>query len=194
MILLAWPPVPYTPFVGRIAINFRTGCIRPTNGVYGTGGQANNIITGVYLQNGLDQTLFVQEVRDRDVFSVYETLQDRTSPGRTTSDKFPHRLYPPHKRRVWHRRPSQQYHYGCLSPERRVNAWPPVFGSFEPGSLCWIKRCSYKRCAIETFSVTVTDPNPAIAFEDLYTLLTTLSRTPLAFPEVQPLVRKYTAQ
>ena len=33
-----------------------------------------------------------------------------------------------------------------------MNAWPPVLGSFEPGSLCWIKRCSYNRCAIETFS------------------------------------------
>lgn len=34
------------------ATNFRTGCIRPTNGVYGTGGQANNVITGLYLRNG----------------------------------------------------------------------------------------------------------------------------------------------
>lgn len=32
----------------------------------------------------------------------------------------------------------------------------------------------------------VTDPNPAVSFGDIYTLLTTLSSTPVAFPPIQP--------
>jgi hypothetical protein len=36
-------------------------------------------------------------------------------------------------------------------------------------------------------SFVVTDPNPAISFNDVYTLLTTLSKTPVSFPTVQPL-------
>lgn len=34
---------------------------------------------------------------------------------------------------------------------------------------------------------TVTDPNPAIAFDDIYTLQTTLSKTPISFPNVPAL-------
>ncbi|KAJ5582126.1 hypothetical protein N7535_000746 [Penicillium sp. DV-2018c] len=33
------------------ATNFRTGCIRPTNGIYGTG-ETNSAITDIYLRNG----------------------------------------------------------------------------------------------------------------------------------------------
>jgi hypothetical protein len=36
-------------------------------------------------------------------------------------------------------------------------------------------------------SFVVTDPNPAISFNDVYTLLSTLSKTPVSFPTVQPL-------
>jgi len=32
----------------------------------------------------------------------------------------------------------------------------------------------------------VTDPNPAIAFSDIYTLLETLSKTPVSFPTIPP--------
>ncbi|KAJ5774493.1 hypothetical protein N7457_009389 [Penicillium paradoxum] len=36
--------------------NFRTGCIRPTNGIYGTGGEANAAVTDIYLRNGGNPT------------------------------------------------------------------------------------------------------------------------------------------
>ncbi|KAJ5846909.1 hypothetical protein N7534_010578 [Penicillium rubens] len=116
------------------AINFRTGCIRPTNGVYGTGGQANNIITGVYLQNGGSPTW-----------------------ARPILQSFVH---------------AENVSIAHLLYEQRL------IQQSEPGS-------KLPNTGGQAF--TVTDPNPAIAFEDLYTLLTTLSRTPLAFPEVQPL-------
>jgi nucleoside-diphosphate-sugar epimerase len=32
--------------------NFRTGCIRPVNGIYGTGSENNMAITDIYLRNG----------------------------------------------------------------------------------------------------------------------------------------------
>lgn len=33
----------------------------------------------------------------------------------------------------------------------------------------------------------VTDPNPAISFSDIYTLITKLSETPISFPTIEPL-------
>ncbi|KAJ5487790.1 hypothetical protein N7530_002090 [Penicillium desertorum] len=116
------------------ATNFRTGCIRPTNGVYGTGGQANNIITGVYLQNGGSPTW-----------------------ARPILQSFVH---------------AENVSIAHLLYEQRL------IQQSEPGS-------KLPNTGGQAF--TVTDPNPAIAFDDLYTLLTTLSKTPLAFPEVQPL-------
>ena len=116
------------------ATNFRTGCIRPTNGVYGTGGQANNVITGLYLRNGGSATW-----------------------ARPILQSFVH---------------AENVSIAHLLYEQRL------IQQSEPGS-------QLPNTGGQAF--TVSDPNPAIAFDDLYTLLTTLSKTPLSFPEVQPL-------
>ncbi|KAJ5500415.1 3-beta hydroxysteroid dehydrogenase/isomerase [Penicillium expansum] len=116
------------------ATNFRTGCIRPTNGVYGTGGQANNVITGLYLRNGGSPTW-----------------------ARPMLQSFVH---------------AENVSIAHLLYEQRL------IQQSEPGS-------QLPNTGGQAF--TVSDPNPAIAFDDLYTLLTTLSSTPLSFPEVQPL-------
>ncbi|CDM33293.1 hypothetical protein DTO013E5_9124 [Penicillium roqueforti] len=116
------------------ATNFRTGCIRPTNGVYGTGGQANNVITGLYLRNGGSPTW-----------------------ARPILQSFVH---------------AENVSIAHLLYEQRL------IQQSEPGS-------QLPNTGGQAF--TVSDPNPAIAFNDLYTLLTTLSKTPLSFPEVQPL-------
>lgn len=116
------------------ATNFRTGCIRPTNSVYGTGGQDNNVITGLYLRNGGSPTW-----------------------ARPMLQSFVH---------------AENVSIAHLLYEQRL------IQQSEPGS---------QLPNIGGQAFTVSDPNPAIAFEDLYTLLTTLSNTPISFPEVQPL-------
>lgn len=116
------------------ATNFRTGCIRPTNGVYGTGGQANNVITGLYLRNGGSPTW-----------------------ARPILQSFVH---------------AENVSIAHLLYEQRL------IQQSEPGS-------KLPNTGGQAFIVS--DPNPAIAFDDLYTLLTTLSQTPLSFPDVQPL-------
>ncbi|KAJ5944775.1 hypothetical protein N7516_004943 [Penicillium verrucosum] len=116
------------------ATNFRTGCIRPTNGVYGTGGQANNVITGFYLRNGGSPTW-----------------------ARPILQSFVH---------------AENVSIAHLLYEQRL------IQQSEPGS-------KLPNTGGQAF--VVSDPNPAIAFDDLYTLLMTLSKTPLSFPDVQPL-------
>ncbi|KAJ5162983.1 uncharacterized protein N7500_004813 [Penicillium coprophilum] len=113
--------------------NFRTGCIRPTNGVYGTGGQANNVITGLYLRNGGSPTW-----------------------ARPILQSFVH---------------AENVSLAHLLYEQRL------IQQSEPGS-------QLPNTGGQAFIVS--DPNPAIAFGDLYTLLTTLSKTPVLFPEVPP--------
>ncbi|OQE46654.1 hypothetical protein PENCOP_c001G05244 [Penicillium coprophilum] len=113
--------------------NFRTGCIRPTNGVYGTGGQANNVITGLYLRNGGSPT-WARPILQSFVHAENVSLA--------------HLLY--------EQRLIQQSKPGSQLPNTGGQAF------------------------------IVSDPNPAIAFGDLYTLLTTLSKTPVLFPEVPP--------
>ncbi|KUM59460.1 hypothetical protein ACN42_g7670 [Penicillium freii] len=116
------------------ATNFRTGCIRPTNGIYGTGGQANNVITGLYLHNGGSPTW-----------------------ARPILQSFVH---------------AENVSIAHLLYEQRL------IQQSEPGS-------KLPNTGGQAFIVS--DPNPAIAFDDLYTLLTTLSKTPLSFPDVPPL-------
>ncbi|KAJ5959766.1 uncharacterized protein N7479_006916 [Penicillium vulpinum] len=115
------------------ATNFRTGCIRPINGVYGTGGQANNVMTGVYLRNGGSAT-WARPILQSFVHAENVSLA--------------HLLY-------------EQ----CLIQQSEPGSQLPNTGG-------------------QAF--TVSDPNPAIAFGDLYTLLSTLSKTPVSFPDVQP--------
>ncbi|KAJ5184726.1 3-beta hydroxysteroid dehydrogenase/isomerase [Penicillium cf. griseofulvum] len=113
------------------ATNFRTGCIRPTNGVYGTGGQANNVMTGLYLQNGGSPTW-----------------------ARPILQSFVH---------------AENVSIAHLLYEQRL------IQQSEPGS-------QLPNTGGQAFIVS--DPNPAIAFDDLYTLLTMLSKTPVSFPDV----------
>jgi nucleoside-diphosphate-sugar epimerase len=115
------------------ATNFRTGCIRPTNGVYGTGGQANNVMTGLYLQNGGSPTW-----------------------ARPILQSFVH---------------AENVSIAHLLYEQRL------IQQSEPGS-------QLPNTGGQAFIVS--DPNPAIAFGDLYTLLATLSKTPVLFPDVPP--------
>jgi nucleoside-diphosphate-sugar epimerase len=112
--------------------NFRTGCIRPTNGIYGTGGESNTAITDIYLHNAGAPTW------------AYSVLQSFVHAENVS---LAHLLYEQHL-------VNQSADHNLL----------PTGGQ----------------------SYVVSDPNPAIAFGDLYTLLTTLSSTPVAFPELQP--------
>ncbi|KAJ5385196.1 hypothetical protein N7517_003107 [Penicillium concentricum] len=113
--------------------NFRTGCIRPTNGVYGTGGQENNVITGLYLRKGGSPTW-----------------------ARPVLQSFVH---------------AENVSLAHLLYEQRL------IQQSEPGS-------ELPNTGGQAFIVS--DPNPAISFGDLYTLLTTLSKTRVSFSEVPP--------
>lgn len=115
--------------------NFRTGCIRPANGIYGIGSDASMSITGVYLRNGGSPTWVepvIQSFVNAENVSVAHLLYEK-----------------------------------CLLDQS------------EPGS-------SLPDIGGQAF--VVTDPNPAISFSDIYTLLGTLSATPVSFPVIQPVV------
>lgn len=112
---------------------FRTGCIRPTNGIYGTGGEENTAITDIYLRNGGAPTW------------AHPILQSFVHAENVS---LAHLLY-------------EQ----CLIQQSQPGSSLPNTGGQ---------------------SFIVTDPNPAIAFNDLYTLLQTVSTTPLEFPAIQP--------
>jgi nucleoside-diphosphate-sugar epimerase len=114
------------------AKNFLTGAIRPTNGIYGTGGASITAITDIYLANGGAPTW------------AYPVLQSFVHAENVS---LAHLLY-----------------------EARL-----VEQSTDPN----IRRTSGQ-------SYIVSDPNPAIAFGDLYRLLMTLADTPISFPELQP--------
>ncbi|KAJ6082154.1 hypothetical protein N7499_007028 [Penicillium canescens] len=113
--------------------NFRTGCIRPVNGIYGTGSENNMAITDIYLRNGGSPT-WASPVLQSFVHAENVSLA--------------HLLY--EQRLIEQSNPS--------------NPNPKTSGQ----------------------AYVVTDPNPAIAFGDLYKLLSTLSKTPVSFPALQP--------
>ncbi|KAJ5122636.1 hypothetical protein N7448_003771 [Penicillium atrosanguineum] len=113
--------------------NFRTGCIRPANGIYGIGSDAAMTITGVYLRNRGSPTWV------RPIIQSFVNAENVS---------IAHLLY--------EQRLLEQSHPGSTLPNIGGQAF------------------------------VVTDPNPAIAFSDIYTLLTTLSKTPVEFPTLQP--------
>jgi len=113
--------------------NFRTGCIRPANGIYGIGSDASMTITGVYLRNGGSPTWV------RPVIQSFVNAENVS---------IAHLLY-----------------------EQRL------LEQSQPGS-------TLPNIGGQAF--VVTDPNPAISFNDVYTLLSTLSKTPVSFPTMQP--------
>jgi nucleoside-diphosphate-sugar epimerase len=114
------------------ASNFRTGCIRPTNGIYGTGGVSNTAITEIYLHNAGSPTW------------AHPILQSFVHAENVS---LAHLLYEQN-----------------LVNQSADESLLPTGGQ----------------------SYVVSDPNPAIAFSDLYALLTTLSTTPVSFPALQP--------
>ncbi|KAJ5648068.1 3-beta hydroxysteroid dehydrogenase/isomerase family protein [Penicillium lividum] len=116
------------------ASNFRTGCIRPANGIYGIGSDVAMTITGVYLRSGGSPTWL------RPVIQSFVNAENVS---------IAHLLY----------------------EQRIIEQGTP--GSTVPD--------------IGGQAFVVTDPNPAISFGDLYTLLGTLAQTPIAFPTVQPI-------
>lgn len=113
--------------------NFRTGCIRPANGIYGIGSDASMTITGVYLRNGGSPTWvepIIQSFVNAENVSIAHLLYEK-----------------------------------CLLEQSRPGSSLP-----DTGGQAFV----------------VTDPNPAISFSDIYTLLMTLSKTPVSFPVIQP--------
>ncbi|KAJ5948593.1 hypothetical protein N7454_001900 [Penicillium verhagenii] len=117
-----------------LASNFRTGCIRPSNGIYGIGSDVAMTITGTYLRSGGAPTWLSHIIQS---FVNAENVS------------IAHLLY----------------------EQRLIEQSTP--GSTLPN--------------IGGQAFVVTDPNPAISFGDLYTLLSTLAKTPIAFPIVQPI-------
>jgi nucleoside-diphosphate-sugar epimerase len=115
------------------ATKFRTGCIRPTNGIYGTGTETNSAITDIYLRKGGSPTWAAPVVQS---FVHAENVS------------LAHLLY--------EQRLIQQSEPGSRLPNTGGQAY------------------------------VVSDPNAAISFGDMYTLLETLSKTPICFPKVQP--------
>lgn len=113
--------------------NFRTGCIRPANGIYGIGSDVSASITGVYLRNRGSPTW------------VTPILQSFVNAENVS---IAHLLY----------------EASLLRQSQPGSSLPNTGGQ----------------------AYVVTDPNPAIAFKDIYTVLNTLSTTPLSFPVVQP--------
>ncbi|KAJ5679084.1 hypothetical protein N7462_007328 [Penicillium macrosclerotiorum] len=112
---------------------FRTGCIRPANGIYGIGSEVSNTLTGLYLRNGGSPTWarpIIQSFVNAENVSIAHLLYEQR-----------------------------------LLEQSQPNSTLPNTGG-------------------QAF--VVTDPNPAISFDDVYTLLTTLATTPIAFPAVQP--------
>ncbi|KAJ5785568.1 3-beta hydroxysteroid dehydrogenase/isomerase family protein [Penicillium pulvis] len=118
----------------NLSSNFRTGCIRPANGIYGIGSDVAMTITGVYLRTGGSPTW------------LHPIIQSFVNAENVS---IAHLLY--EQRLVEQSKPGSQL--------------PNIGGQ----------------------AFIVTDPNPAISFSDVYTLLVTLAKTPIAFPIVQPI-------
>ncbi|KAJ5908946.1 3-beta hydroxysteroid dehydrogenase/isomerase [Penicillium taxi] len=112
---------------------FRTGCIRPTNGIYGLGTEHSNTITGIYLRRGGCPTWI------RNILHSFVHAENVS---------IAHLLY-----------------------EQRL------LEQSEPGS-------KLPNTGGQAF--VVSDPNPPISFDDLYKLITTLSKTPVSFLNVPP--------
>ncbi|KAL3493093.1 hypothetical protein BJX62DRAFT_90594 [Aspergillus germanicus] len=117
-----------------LASGFRTGCIRPANGIYGIGDEASTSISGMYLRMGGAPTW------------LSPTIQNFVNAENVS---IAHLLY-----------------------EQRL-----IEHTANPTSLPNIGGSAY----------TVTDPNPAITFGDMYLLLSTLATTPIRFPSIPPL-------
>ncbi|KAJ5215084.1 hypothetical protein N7468_010763 [Penicillium chermesinum] len=117
------------------ASNFRTGCIRPANGIYGIGSDAAMSITGNYLRQGGSPTWV------RPIVHSFVNAENVS---------IAHLLY--------EQRLVEQSQPGTTAPDIGGQAF------------------------------VVTDPNPAIAFGDIYTLLGKLSKTPVSFPTVEPIL------
>ncbi|KAJ5085389.1 hypothetical protein N7532_010160 [Penicillium argentinense] len=113
--------------------NFRTGCIRPANGIYGIGSDASMTLTGVYLRNQGSPTW------TRPVIQSFVNAENVS---------IAHLLY---EQRL-------------LEQSQPTSNLPNTGGQ----------------------SFVVTDPNPAVSFSDIYTLLETLSKTPVSFPSIPP--------
>ncbi|RAH82113.1 NAD(P)-binding protein [Aspergillus japonicus CBS 114.51] len=111
--------------------NFRTGCIRPANGIYGIGEDTSAGVTTMYLKTG------------GDVSWIYPVVQNFVNAENVS---IAHLLY------------EQRLLEHTATPAQLPNIGGQAF--------------------------LVTDPNPAIAFSDLYLLLTTLAKTPVKFPRV----------
>ncbi|KAL3451286.1 hypothetical protein BJX65DRAFT_293803 [Aspergillus insuetus] len=117
-----------------LASSFRTGCIRPANGIYGIGDEASTSISGMYLRTGGAPTWLSPTIQN---FLNAENVS------------IAHLLY-----------------------EQRL-----IEHTANPTSLPNIGGSAY----------TVTDPNSAITFGDMYLLLSTLATTPIRFPSIPPL-------
>ncbi|KAJ5157415.1 uncharacterized protein N7482_008515 [Penicillium canariense] len=115
------------------ANGFRTGCIRPANGIYGIGSDASMTITGVYLRSGGSPTWLAPVIQS---FVNAENVS------------LAHLLY----------------------EQRLLEQSQPSSNLPNTGGQAFV----------------VTDPNPAISFGDIYTLLDTLAKTPVSFPTLQP--------
>ncbi|KAJ5477125.1 hypothetical protein N7539_007269 [Penicillium diatomitis] len=113
---------------------FRTGCIRPANGIYGVGNETSGTVVGLYLRSGGSPTWTSNIIHS---FINAENVS------------VAHLLY--EQRLIEQSQPS--------------STLPNIGGQ----------------------SFVVTDPNPAISFEDIYTLLVNFSKTPVSFPRVEPL-------
>ncbi|GES60735.1 NAD(P)-binding protein [Aspergillus terreus] len=111
--------------------SFRTGCIRPTNGIYGIGADDSATVTGQYLRSGGNPSW------------TYDVIHSFVNAENVS---LAHLLY--EQRLIEH----------TDHPDKRPNIGGQAF--------------------------VVSDPNPAVAFSDVYLLLTTLSKTPVSFPRV----------
>lgn len=130
--------------------NFRTGCIRPANGIYGVG---DTTITGMYLIKGGVPRYVSSLPQGRDLHTSLTPSNSWTYPViqsfvNAENVSIAHLLY------------EQRLLDHTASPTKLPNIGGQAF--------------------------TVTDPNPAIAFSDLYLLMTTLAKTPIRFPRVAP--------
>ncbi|CAL5867367.1 uncharacterized protein PFLUO_LOCUS1583 [Penicillium psychrofluorescens] len=116
------------------ASNFRTGCIRPANGVYGIGSDSSNTFTGQYLRSGGGPT-WVRKIIHSQVNAENVSIA--------------HLLY------------EQR-----LIEQSQPNSKLPNIGG-------------------QAF--VVTDPNPPVAFNDIYMLMEAYAKTPVSFTTVEPI-------
>lgn len=126
--------------------NFRTGCIRPVNGIYGVG---DTTITGMYLlKGGAPRYVSIPSGKTASLTRKSWTYPVIQSFVNAENVSIAHLLY------------EQRLLEHTASPAQLPNIGGQAFA--------------------------VTDPNPAIAFSDIYLLLTTLAKTHLRFPRLPP--------